>query len=125
MEQSVEQSMEPGFQEQAGLSAQRTFITRMTHTLVVIAPFLYSQLFCRCYLSPPCSTTMLCYATIWTMKAWHKVLPDRVYKRAMGALLSLVAGKICTPVLGAQDLGEEQTHALHRIFNTLGEAVRD
>lgn len=57
-------------------------------------------------------------------KAWCKVLPDRVYKRAMGALLSLVAGKVCTPVLGATDLGEEQTHALHRIFKTLGEAVR-
>lgn len=58
------------------------------------------------------------------MKAWSKVLPERVYKRAMGALLSLVGGKICTPVLGAEDLGEEQTHALHRIFKTLGEAVR-
>lgn len=58
------------------------------------------------------------------LKAWCKVLPDRVYKRAMGALLSLVTGKICTPVMGAQDLAEEQTHALHRIFKTLGEAVR-
>lgn len=57
-------------------------------------------------------------------QAWAKVLPERVYKRVMGALLSLVAGKVCTPVLGAQDLGEEQTHALHRIFKTLGEAVR-
>ncbi|CAM9792528.1 unnamed protein product [Ectocarpus fasciculatus] len=58
-------------------------------------------------------------------QAWCKVLPDRVYKRAMGALLSLVAGKICTPVLGAQDLAEEQTHALYRIFKTLGEAAQD
>lgn len=58
------------------------------------------------------------------VQAWWKVLPERVYKRAMGALLSLVGGKICSPVLGAQDLGEEQTHALHRIFKTLGEAVR-
>lgn len=58
------------------------------------------------------------------LQAWCKVLPDRVYKRAMGALLSLVAGKICTPVMGAQGLAEEQTHALHRIFKTLGEAVR-
>lgn len=59
---------------------------------------------------------------VW--QAWSKVLPERVYKRVMGALLSLVAGKVCTPVLGAKDLGEEQTHALHRIFKTLGEAVR-
>lgn len=58
------------------------------------------------------------------IQAWWNVLPERVYKRAMGALLSLVGGKICSPVLGAQDLGEEQTHALHRIFKTLGEAVR-
>ncbi|CAM9818049.1 unnamed protein product [Ectocarpus sp. 12 AP-2014] len=58
-------------------------------------------------------------------QAWCKVLPDRVYKRAMGALLSLVAGKICTPVMGAQGLAEEQTHALHRIFKTLGEAAQD
>lgn len=58
------------------------------------------------------------------VQAWSKVLPDRVYKLSMGALLSLVGGKICTPVLDAQDLGEEQTHALHRIFKTLGEAVR-
>lgn len=42
----------------------------------------------------------------------------------MGSLLSLVAGKVCIPVLGAEDLGEEQTHALHRIFKTLGDAVR-
>lgn len=58
-------------------------------------------------------------------QAWSKVIPDRVYKRAMGALLSLVGGKICAPVLGAQDLGEEQTHALHRIFKTLSEAVSE
>ncbi|CAM9812990.1 unnamed protein product [Ectocarpus sp. 6 AP-2014] len=58
-------------------------------------------------------------------QAWCKVLPDRVYKRAMGALLSLVAGKIYMPVMGAQDLAEEQTHALHRIFKTLGEAAQD
>ncbi|CAM9815605.1 unnamed protein product [Scytosiphon promiscuus] len=57
--------------------------------------------------------------------AWSNVLPDRVYKRVMGALLSLVAGKVCTPVLAAEDLGEEQTHALHRIFKTLGEAAQD
>eukprot|EP00752_Nemacystus_decipiens_P015586 g13909.t1 len=58
-------------------------------------------------------------------QAWSKVLPERVYKRAMGALLSFVGGKICTPILGARDLAEEQTHALHRIFKTLGEAAQD
>ncbi|CAM9781621.1 unnamed protein product [Ascophyllum nodosum] len=58
-------------------------------------------------------------------QAWCKVLPDRVYKRVMGALLSLVAGKVCTPVLGAKDLEEEQTHALHRIFKSLTEAAQD
>ena len=41
----------------------------------------------------------------------------------MGALVSLVAGKVCTPVLAAKDLGEEQTYALHRIFKSLEEAV--
>lgn len=56
-------------------------------------------------------------------QAWWKVLPDRAYTRVMGALVSLVAGKVCTPVLGAKDLGEEQTYALHRIFKTLEEAV--
>lgn len=71
-------------------------------------------------MSTPCAALPVVPVT----QAWSKVLPDRVYKRAMGALLSLAGGKICTPVLGAQDLGEEQTHALHRIFKTLGEAVR-
>lgn len=51
------------------------------------------------------------------------MLPDRAYTRVMGALMSLVAGKVCTPVLGAKDLGEEQTYALYRIFKTLEEAV--
>ncbi|CAM9129934.1 unnamed protein product [Hapterophycus canaliculatus] len=64
-------------------------------------------------------------ARAWSILAWSNVLPDRVYKRVMGALLSLVAGKICTPVLAAGDLGEEQTHALHRIFKSLGEAAQD
>lgn len=41
----------------------------------------------------------------------------------MGALLSLVARKLSLPVLGATDLGVEQTHALHRIFKVLGDAV--
>lgn len=58
-----------------------------------------------------------------SIQAWYKVLPDRVYKRVMGMLLSLVAEKVCAPVLGATDLGEEQTHALHRIFKTLEDAV--
>lgn len=51
------------------------------------------------------------------------MLPDRAYTRVMGALVSLVAGKVCTPVLAAKDLGEEQTYALHRIFKSLEEAV--
>eukprot|EP00904_Undaria_pinnatifida_P005696 jgi/Undpi1/2256/HiC_scaffold_13.g05642.m1 len=58
-------------------------------------------------------------------QAWWKVLPDRAYTRVMGALVSLVAGKVCTPVLAAKDLGEEQTYALHRIFKSLEEAADD
>eukprot|EP01084_Bolivina_argentea_P113574 202379_1 len=52
-------------------------------------------------------------------KAWEEILPKTVYTAVMGELLEIPANAMLEAVLGAEDIGENQTHRLRQAFTAL------